>query len=912
MDIAISYARKRYKEAVCIKESLESRGFLVWMDDEGVTPGALHQAEIAKAFLSSSAVLVLDSAEWRESDYCIWEYNLSVKAGKRIAVFRLDIAGSAGISPSLSPIANIPAGNAEELADILHVGSKLAQAHADLLRLWFDSTRAGDILVKDRDKIECDDFWYMKVPDVDVKRYSKDVNISAAVEIVLSNNTGGGIMNFARQITVKIRKRKIRNKSMSVTAAFLVIICSVLSIVFFLEARESRDIALIENQKQQALSLAQQSAMLENSFDRLATATLAVEAADTPYLLSAYQSAYISNLTRQVFTIPQGQYLGAAFSGDNKKLVVTDHNQIYLANLSDGTLISNVTITEGIGARHIGVSYDGTHVAISNINGKLLIVDMNTGMSVSAATESSTSFFVDSSDYLWIGHSNGRIIRRPIPWTSSEHDTIYETGKNITALSVSESASTIGILTKEGIISLYIANGSGIEEIQSAAAFPGSESYSCALGDTVSLDADALIVSGDDYIALRGGAVSLYQTDTGTVVRSTQFQTASTTRSSIIPASLGNGYAMTYQGASSFERIIPGNAPNPVSYLGRSSRVGGSVLAGTQDGKLLANAGIDGQIELLHLDWGPLNIGNVAGVFPLPVNDGFMTIGLDGIIYNSHKEQLFQTGLSFRFQTPVMAGESMYLFSNDNTIVSFFPGENGGIPGIREYRIINPMPSDNIRLGNTVSDSVLIIYDSKRYGILSIFDDENAAVIMEPLHTLADNEVIWMAAVNADGSKAVLKTSHHRLLIIDVRSHEILNEKTLPMIYFLCGLTFNAYGDLLVQTLNNGIILLDENSLDAKNMRILTSGTVGITPFAQGEKAILLLSNGDFEVIDTNTLLTIQHIPLPKDYRMRIFSVNPESTRLWHIGINQAGSGFESDIYLYHLFDSVRIMDSFE
>lgn len=907
VDVAISYDSANRVHAISVKDNLRTHGLNVWIDDSdetnpskiGVAPGSYHQNEIATNFLTAGVVLILDTQRWRQQPYCKWEYDLVRKAGKRVAIIPCD-TDYLDDTLNCAPIATFPIKSIEDLIKEIPLSKRISAAHSRLTKIWYDSLTDEDmqeIGFKGSNVIdENSSVWEKCVPTKISKKYSHDPLIVDAANTVINhkdpqNSIGITLSNPLLNLATSIcdfKKRRSKLKMLLTWAGMsLIYIFFVLAIIFCAQAVFSKEKTKSELAKQQSLFLAAQSNNLENSYDRLETAKTAIEISKTDIAKSSNQSAVVSNKILSTFSVPQTRYLGAIISEDKKQLVLIDRNGVFVVSLADGKLINHVTVDDEIGSRLIGCTKNASHVVIATTNGVLVDVDVSAGNVSKIPANNASSFFVDENDDLWLCTMEGEIIRRNIPWSDPNNDSIYASKQEATAIAVSKFGKELALINKKGELVLYNINDT-LEEKACVSAFDSSVAYTIPLGKESSLDADALIPSGENYICLRKRRVVLFEAINKTIVASDALIPDSF-GSKIIPASLG-GNAVTYQGWLSFEQIVPSDAPNPLSFLGRSTRVGGNMLAGTRDGTLLAIVHLDASIELLHLNNSPLEVGLVKGSIPLILDGEVHTLDFDGTIYDNEGNIDLKTNNSIPVQQPVFSENNNYYIDNDNNVVCINNKKE-----IVTFPVNGLDKNASLWLGNTISDNIVSVYGLSCYGIGEI--GKNDINMVSP-NFLSNDEKIIMSATNSDGTKIALKTSTNNLYLINRVSGQVLTKAYFLMPSYRSGITFNSDDSLFIEGLGGKILILDENLVE-KQIRIFSSNTIGAVPLQGGKTALLKLGTGDFEIISLDTLQTIQQIIVPKNYMASFISVNEDSTILWLVCVNTNGA---ATLFKYPIF----------
>lgn len=141
----ISYSQSERGLAIQVCDRLISAGQTVWMDDFGgaageflgIPAGQRHRDTIRSAILNSATFLIVDSAPWRASAYCAYEWEIARRAGRRTAAIT---------DPALPPLDVGCAERFERLDSLLgrlelHEELAIAQVRLDEARLHGGSSQ---------------------------------------------------------------------------------------------------------------------------------------------------------------------------------------------------------------------------------------------------------------------------------------------------------------------------------------------------------------------------------------------------------------------------------------------------------------------------------------------------------------------------------------------------------------------------------------------------------------------------------------------------------------------------------------------------------------------------------------------------------------------------------------------------
>ena len=921
--IMISYSSNERNNGTLgkVERELAQMGQNTWIDnpedgacDSGIIPGELHRDSIAEAILRANLVLVINSDAWWASPYCRWEFEFAKRAGKRIVFLQIsNDDGRKGAFQKAQDTSYPCISQLDELTDVAKVGSELAQAHAELLWLWYSYSREDPDTVQpaNTDAMLKSQFWNAPVAKDDAVKCSKDDAVLSHAQIVFANRTQlenagitPGVLSFAEMIVCARQKRK-QIKHFLYAAIFCVIIClSVLALYFErLAIRDNRtaDEAML---KQKSLLLAEQSRNQENSYRKWELAQQAERAASTDIAQNALMLAGIETAQIEEFRIPQGKYVGAALTPDAKFLAIGEQNNLYIANLSNGNIEKSISLDFKISARHIAISKDASYAAVVAPAGKLAVVDITKGTALHITDDAATAFSVDGRDRLWVAHNDGVVSVREFPWTG-EPDAFMRTDAGmITSILALEKEESLALLLADGKMRLYNIDGRTLRLECAISMFSEELKTRSELGVSENTSyADALIQSGNNIAALRQGRVSLWERQKNHVTSASEaapyinrFQ-----ESWILPASLG-GPVITYQSALNLTEIYPENSFNPLSFLPVSAREGNHLLAGTVEGKVLAVIKPEGVVQILHIDNVPLQMEDPQGWIPVPSCRGLLTLHPDGKLYSS------EGNVELDLESEVVLGTE--LFSGDYFFILCGNGELCAV-NTNTLRVIrDALPISNACVYSGGNEKQLFLYNNKEYCVYHI---ENDTELILDLHgrnltCLKASENIVAAAMNRDGSQVALSTSLGRILLLSAQDGALLYEGETVLTGYSGNILFNDAGHLLV-LLAGGRIHLYDDKLTLCSMTVIGQPAIAMKAIAGSSLALVKLINGDFIIIHSERLLALQKFSVPEMERMSFSVVDLEEGVFWLNQVSEVqrpGAACSAKLYRFKLAEGVQ------
>lgn len=849
----------------------------------GIAPGDIHQERIAEAILSANLVLVLGSHSWWESSYCMWEFEFARRAGKRIAIFPIGYGEEYEALRQKAEKQNcFVIESIEQLGSILQIGAELAEAHAELLRLWhFNCTRKDGIdLLHDVWSIRDMGFWDAPVIKRDAVRLSKDPVVVNCAKIVLAGSTmeravgltlNSEIISLAASVTGHASRRQRVRAVMGIGLLTAIIFLSVVSIFLRDRAWEEEKRAEEEALYQRSILLADRALEQENSFAQQILAEQAWQSAATDNAKNALTLAELENSQVQSFRIPQGYYTGAMFTPDADFLVVGEQNNLYVANLSNGKVEKRMSLDFDIAARQIACSRNADQIAVVNSKGNLVAADLQDNIHTELVFDSATAFCADNADRLWVAHRDGHISVSERPW-SEKNSIVYQTEADMpTAMLVTEEGSQVAVLLADGSMQIYEIQKDTLCLIKSVVMFTGETRGTAVLGDGTSMEADALVQAGDNIAALRYRHVSVWKRDADTVeYDDLQLNTRG---SLVIPASLG-GAVITYQGVTNTARVYPKGSANPLELMNDSLCMGEYILAGIPRGKILAVVQNNGLVQIVHVDNMPLLTGSPRGFMPVPTSRGVCTLMEDGRLYSKDDGVALDIGENIQLGGSLYSGDYFFTITQSGRLVAV------DTETLRMFQSDEPpMKPVNIYTGS--NKEWVLVYHQKGYCVYRVAKDGGIALVQynAKLSVLGEQETINCAAVNKDGSRIALTTSCGRVLVLAAENDMLLSERTYISAGYRQDAAFNDLGQLLVVSAGGRICLYDEN-LNFILMTILDKPIMGICSANDSSLGLIKYADGTYATLDMQGLSVVQEVPC-RSGNMSFWAFDLQRRKLW-------------------------------
>ena len=894
-----------------IKKELSKMRLDLWMDDPrddtndfGIAPGDLHRERIAEAILSADLILVLSSVTWWNSEYCIWEFEFAKRAGKRIVFYPIAYGDEYGELAQKAYDTGYPViESIDQLGGIIQVGRGLADAHAKILMLWYAyrGNQDGTDLLQNPWVMQENRFWETAVAEKDITKLSKDVAKVNHAAIMIAGrdiyetvgiSPNKAIISFAEKIIDCNSRRQRYWRSAGIFILSVIIFLSVMSAFLSNLASKEEKRDKKEQLVQQSILLADRSQEQENSFIKMELANKAWHSADTSNAQNSLRLAEQENMQIQSFRIPQGKYVGATFTQNSDFLVVGEQNNLYIVNHSNGEVDRSIALDFEISARQIAASKDADQIAVVNEYGKLTVVDTQTGAYLELDLDLATAFCVDTKDRLWIAYDDGHVSVSESPWAEGCSVSFQTEAKMPTSILVTDDNKDLVVLLDSGDMQIYTLpkeinipkdaqDGKSLEcEMQEKSLHLESDismfvnEYKAvpALGTEPSLDADALVQSGDNIAALRKRHISVWEKDENRVECDEQVLPAY--GSLIIPASLG-GAVVTYHGATNYTRVCPKGSANPLSFMYLSSRAGGNILAGTTEGEMAAIVQPDGVVKIVHIDNVPILTGTPKGYIPVPTDEGIFTMSADGKLYSMDGNVKLDIAAEILLGTDFSADGYFFILSQSGRLFAI---------DTQTFQIFQsdklPVLSSSLYHGSNKRQ--VLAYGEKGYCVYHV--DNGKEFVLDwydtELSVLKKTETIFSAAIDKDGDRIALATSLGRILLISAKDNTLLSEGVYISAGYGESLLFNDDGQLLVLSAGGRVHLYDEN-LNLVTMTIFNRSAMGFFPIQDSSLALVRFVDGGFALINTQDLLVFREIPIRSNGNMTFFAVDLEQDEFW-------------------------------
>jgi hypothetical protein len=344
-DVAISYKSEQRSQVYALADRLRAGGLSVWMDESaettertadayGIIPGQQWVDTIKDALIDASMVLILDSAAWRRSGICRWEYDYAQYCGKRISVIQLESDDDAEVDGVAAPEATWPVSDVDDLIARFGEHADVVRAHTRVLRA------ATGRPVRQR-----------------LVRFlvgSSDVSDVKAVQEADPHVTGLRLNDYLQQYANDVLNRAgKRRRRLAAGAALIVVVLLAASVIAYQRqqsAEKNRNAAEESARFQQSLLLASQAIAADNTVE--ARRLLEEAAADTPQLRAARiqveATAYQRTTTWIPANAPADPYIAVVLSDDARTQAVASRNAVSVFDTYTGERLKEFSVPAAV------------------------------------------------------------------------------------------------------------------------------------------------------------------------------------------------------------------------------------------------------------------------------------------------------------------------------------------------------------------------------------------------------------------------------------------------------------------------------------------------------------------------------------------------------------------------------------
>jgi hypothetical protein len=474
-DFAISYAHSSLESALALRERLMSRGHSVWMDAPhehaaalvGIPVGQSHWDVIRRELASARTVVVLDTAEWRERDYCQREYRLCRDLGKPLEF----------ITPAEEET------RAPAIVDSMRENADLLAAHARL---------AARALTPQ----ETREPWLRSVL---LGRTADD-----ATAVIEAQNPPFALTPAIREIVdgdlarTDAARRRFRRISISVISVFaaLAVLTTTAWVFSGLWSRSASE----DRARAEALEL---SHLASSSVDTVQAVALARDAAALdpgPASAAVLASSELRDRRMRVLEIPPERYRGASWSADEDLIYAYSYSTISVIDPKTGEVRTSVRVNDRIRTGTV-VAASALGVAYVNTLNQMQRLDMGSGES-SRVREGVSTLALATNGRLVGSGRQGSLFTMAL---SPEGELIEEASVVLAshARSIDVNGDTIGAIDDQGWLRTFDIMPGGIVEADAVLVGTGSLTDTGSwLRSTVTVCDDKLV--GSFVPGLRG------------------------------------------------------------------------------------------------------------------------------------------------------------------------------------------------------------------------------------------------------------------------------------------------------------------------------------------------------------------------------------------------------------------------
>lgn len=757
-DVAISYASAQREVANDILRRLEVAGRSVWIDelsrsgaavsDINVPVGQQHWTVIAQALDDALLVLILDSPDWRRSEYCRREYAHAIARGKRVSVVSVAPRDEAD-GP---PLATFPVTGLDDLIERFDKSIDVVRAHDRLLRASL-----------------------ARRPDGRRKVWSPISRLVGDIERVSLAREGAGIRitdelrQFSSVVQACARRRRNVLTGSGAGLVGVVILLTVVALVARAAGIDARRRAVHSAAEQSSLRLAQESNAAETTADRLAKAQQAVAASPTPAAVAAARTATSEAAGLQRLQPIFSSAYAMGLSDDTSTLVLGAGDTsagfgLQRVDLRTGTVSSRIDLDTSTMAWMTAVGPDASWAVFADPRlTRLSLVVLGTGQ-VRSLVDSFSAFTVDNGGALWWVAPDLKIHRMADVHDPKSAQLVATADGHVTALSVDSDGRSFSALLATGDLVRF----DGARAVERTALLTGLPTGYGADDRTRSFAPDLLLHCGSSYVAFRAGAWAA-ATNTG-IVRSSYGVTSLGSQASALNAPSCVGDSAARISIRPPLEVMPASGWIPVGVERDDDGAGRYVFATDRSGAHLAVARPSGSVDVFTLAHRPRQTPVGAGYFVVPLGAGSVVIDQSGAVSlrlpDGSSRSLGTLGRINDQVQPAVVGKRLLVATGGGLALV----DDSGIVGTSALK-------STTRFLARQGDGVILATDNALIPIADLDHldglDRRAVVVQG----LKDNESIQGAAVGAEGQQVFIATNFGRILVVDERSGAVLRSR---------------------------------------------------------------------------------------------------------------------------------------
>lgn len=392
-DIGISYSHQDTQVALTLRHACIEAGLTVWMDDPGVDDtgesevgipiGRAHWDVIEREFAGASAILALDSPEWRSSKYCQRENTRCEELGKWVVL----------VDP------NDPSALIAEVKGRLLANRDLFDAHARIAM----RAVAGD------NKRTLLQGWLPRSNSADARALvsnglgASGLSITEALRGILAEDVAAE----------RSSRRRLRGAATVATSTLVILVIG--SMVGWLLAERFSVDALAAQHRAEARALVEQSGRETDTVKAIADARRALALAPSAGASSALTKSTIADKRLRAINLPPDEYVGASWASSSPIVLAYSTASVVSVNTQSGRVSPPVAVGSHIYPGVLVAGPDGRTAVYRNRKGSLTWIDLKSGEERQLGVESVTAIDISEDGLLWWATAQTSLAWAPYP-----------------------------------------------------------------------------------------------------------------------------------------------------------------------------------------------------------------------------------------------------------------------------------------------------------------------------------------------------------------------------------------------------------------------------------------------------------------------------------------------------------------
>ena len=360
-DIGISYAHADALMAIGVRRAFVERGFSVWMDEVGevsdtvesigLPVGQAHWDVITAEFAAANLLIVVNTANWRNSRYCQDEYAFVRDWGKWVEFIDVD--------------RGLDEARIDEIAAVFTARQTVSSAHARLVEAarattTHEPSRLERLLHRGDERDA--QMVFASSPGVDGVTVTERLAPYARAAIELGRQA----------------RRRLRRIAISVTVVLTVLALAGVGALLF--ARSGERSARQSAARSQALELAAQSTAEVDTVKALAQAREAAQLAPGRDTTEALNFSTANDKRLRTLVIDPEDFMAATWAAGAPKIVAYTSKRLVVLDADTGKQLGSIDFDDPVRLGSVAVSTDGgLAVFATSKEQRLGVVDLNSG-----------------------------------------------------------------------------------------------------------------------------------------------------------------------------------------------------------------------------------------------------------------------------------------------------------------------------------------------------------------------------------------------------------------------------------------------------------------------------------------------------------------------------------------------------